>query len=122
MSGKTDMPDLACLSRLQHRFLRSPFRENSVRIFHAYDLVMLHQIDMIRLEPLQRFIDLAFSLLLGASVDLRHQKYFGAIAVSQGFAHADLAVASIVIPAIVHESDTLVDRTPDDSDAIFVRQ
>ena len=54
----------------------------------------------------------------GPAVDLGHQEHFLAVAVPQGLAHADLALAVVVVPAVVHEVDAVVDGGADDPDAL----
>ena len=48
--------------------------KDAVRIVEADDFVMLQQVDVVRLEPLQGFIDLAGGGFLGAAIDLGHQE------------------------------------------------
>ena len=69
----------------------------------------LHQIDAISLQALERFVDLPGGGGFGAAIDLGHEKDFVAVAVRQGIAHADLADAVVVIPAVVHEGNAVVD-------------
>src|SRR5439155_60064 len=76
-------------------------------------LMELHQVDAIRLQPLQRFVDLPGGGLPGPAVDLRHEEDSLAIAVTQRPPHADFAGAAIIIPAVVHEGEPPIDRAAD---------
>src|ERR1022692_3648195 len=80
--------------------------------------MQLHQINSIRLQPLQGFINLPRGGRLGTSVALGHEKDFLAVAVAQSLPHANFAGAAIVIPAVVHEGDPLVNGTPDNGYAL----
>src|SRR5690242_17133187 len=54
MASETDVADLACALCFHRGFDRSPFRKDSIRVFQANDLVELHQIQMIGLQPFER--------------------------------------------------------------------
>jgi hypothetical protein len=58
VSGKPDVANFAGLLSRLHSFNRAAVGENSIGILHSNDLMELHQIDTIGLEPLQRFVDL----------------------------------------------------------------
>src|ERR1039457_3582392 len=75
---------------------------------------------MIRLKPLQRILDLPGGGLPGPPVDLGHEEHLLPVAVAQRLAHAHLAAAVMVIPAIVHEGDAPVDCAPDEADALLL--
>src|SRR5439155_9354302 len=81
-------------------------------------LMELHQVDAIRVQPLQRFVDLPGGGLPGPAVNLRHEEYFLTIAVAQSPPHADFAGAAIVIPAVVHEGEPPIDGAPDNRYAL----
>ena len=55
---------------------------------------------------------------LGAAVALGHEKNFLAVAVTQSLPHANFADPTIVIPAVVHEGDPLVNGPPDNGYAL----
>ena len=55
-------------------------------------------------------VDLLGGGLLRAAVDLRHQEDLLPVAVAQRLAHAHLALAVVVVPAVVQERDAVVDR------------
>jgi hypothetical protein len=63
--------------------------------------------------------DLPGSCRLGATVELGHQKNFLPIPVAQGAPHALFAFAIVVVPAIVHEGDAVVDRSANDADTLL---
>ena len=60
--------------------------------------------------------------MLGPTIDFRHQKDLGAGTVSKGFAHANLAVAVVVVPAVIHKGNSLIDRAADEFDTVRFRQ
>ena len=72
---------------------------------------------MIRLQPLERLIDLFGCFLPGAAVELGHEEHLRAISIPQGFAHANLALPAVVIPGVVEEIDATVDGRPYQADA-----
>src|SRR5664279_1483564 len=82
--------------------------------------MQLHQINSIRLQPLQGFINLPRGRRLGAAVAFGHEKDFLAVAVTQSLPHANFAGPTIVIPAVVHEGDPLVNGTPDNGYALHL--
>ena len=55
----------------------------------------------------------------GAAIDFGHEEDFVAIAVAERLAHADLAVAVVIVPAVVHEGDAAIDGGADDADAFW---
>jgi hypothetical protein len=52
-----------------------------------------------------------------ATIKLGHQEHFFAIAIAQGFAHADFADAAVVIPAVIEKVYTAVDTRSDNPNA-----
>ena len=115
--GETDVSDLTGLLRLQHGCHRAVFGEDAIRVFHSNDLMMLHQVDAVRLQALQAFVNLFGRELLRAPVNLRHQEHLVAVTIAQRFAHPDFAPAVVIIPAVVHEADAAIDGAADDADA-----
>src|ERR1039458_5873059 len=113
MAGKTDVTDLPCLPGVHHGFDRPAGCKDSVRVFQSDDLMQLHQINSIRLQPLQGFINLPRGRRLGAAVALGHEKDFLAVAVTQSLPHANFAGPAIVIPAVSNEGDPLVNGPRD---------
>ena len=117
MAGEADEPDLARLFRLDQRLHRAALLEDAVRIVETQDLVMLHEIDVVGLQTLQGLLELRLRELLGAAVDLRHQEGLVAVAaLGQRGAHAHLALAVVVVPAVVEEIDAAVERRLDQLD------
>src|SRR5712691_7939191 len=78
----------------------------------------LHQVDAIRLQALQGFVDLPASDLFGSAVDLGHEEDFLPVAVAQSLPHADFTGTTIIVPAVVHEGDPAVDSPADNRDAL----
>ena len=66
-------------------------------------------------NALQALIDLRGGGRARAAVDLGHQERALAVAVAQRAAHPDLAGAVVVVPAVVHEGDAVIDRGADDA-------
>src|SRR5438067_4064264 len=92
--------------------------KDPVRVFQSNNLMELHQVDAIGVQPLQRFVDLPGGGLTGPAVDLRHEEDSLAIAVTQRPPHADFAGAAIIIPAVVHEGESPIDGAPDNRYAL----
>ena len=101
--GEADVAELPRLLGLEQR-LHRPFIEEAVRVFHADHLVILHQIDVVGLEALERFIDLPGGGGLGAPVELGHEEDLLPVAVAQRLTHQHFALAVHVVPGIVQES------------------
>src|SRR6266446_1364476 len=78
----------------------------------------LHQINAIRLQSPQGFVDLAGGDLPGSAVDLGHEEDFLPVAITQRLPHADFAGATIIIPAVVHEGDPAVNGAADNRYAL----
>src|ERR1022692_3442684 len=122
MAGKTDVTNLSRAPGFHHGFDCAVCAENSVRIFQSDDLVELHQVNSIRLQPFQGFVDLLGGGFFGAAVALGHEESPFPVTVSQSFPHADFADTVIVVPAVVHEGDALVNGAADNRYArSFVR-
>ena len=118
--GKTDVTNLAGLLRLQHRLHRPALGENPVRDLPG---VRFHGTAADQSSPSAAaagFLDLLRRQRLRATVNLGHQKNLLAITVAQRLAHALLARAAVVIPAVVHERDAAVHRRPDQLDALLL--
>ena len=56
--GEANVANFPRLLRLQQRLHRAARGKNAIGIFEANDLVKLHEIDMIGLQALERFVDL----------------------------------------------------------------
>jgi hypothetical protein len=117
MPRKADKPDFPGLLRGHHGLKGTIPREETIWIFHADVFVALDQVDMIGLEPPQGFIDLLRRCFPGAAIEFCHEKHLLAVSVAKSYAHAPLALAFVVVPAIVHECYSAVDRGSDDPNA-----
>jgi hypothetical protein len=121
VSCKTNESNLAVLPRRKERCVRSIGIQNAVGIFKPDNFVMLNQIDTFNPETPQRFIQLPRSFLSRTPVDFGHEKSLFAISVTQCFAHADFAGAIVVVPGVVEEVDSSVQRTSyDPNSQIFI--
>src|ERR1035437_228535 len=120
VAGEADVSNLPRLFRIHQGFERPAGGEEAVGILHPDVLVKLNQVDMIRLQSPQRFIDLAGRGVLRPAIEFSHQKHFLPVPVTERKPHAPLAFPIVVIPAVVHEGDAAVDRTADDANP-FVR-
>ena len=107
--GEPDEAQLALFFRFENPRHRAVLAEDLIRVFHADDLVVLHEVEPVGLEAGKRFLDLAHGGLLGAAVDLGHLEHFIAVAVLQRLAGAQFAGAQVVVPGVVHERDAAVD-------------
>ena len=117
---ESDVADLTGLLGLEHGLLRAALSEDPVRVLQADDLMVLHQIHVIGLQALERFVDLLGSSLFGAAIDLGHEENLVPVPVAQRLAHADLASSVMVVPGVVHKSDSMIDRAPDDTNALLL--
>src|SRR5580692_11925053 len=108
VAGESDVTDLTCLLGLKYGFHRSPFGKNAVRIGLANHFMELEQIDSIGLQPSQRFIELCCSRGFVSAVNLGHQEGFLAITIAQRLAHANFALAGVVVPAVIEKVDPFV--------------
>jgi hypothetical protein len=102
------------------RSLQGHDPKDAVRIGEANDFVKLQEINVIGLQPAQRILELLLGRFSISAIDLGHEKYFLPIAIPQRFAHADLAHAVVIIPAVIHEVDPLVDHGPDEADTLLL--
>jgi len=116
--GKADEAHLAGLSCFHGSFHAASGSEDALRIVHAYDFVKLKQVNVVGLQPLERLVDLFGRGLGVAAIDLGHEEDLLAIAVAQRLAHAYFTVAVVVVPAVVHEGDAVVDRSANDLDGL----
>src|SRR5712671_855328 len=115
---KSDKSDLASFLRLRDGFDGSAVGENAIRIGIANHFVELEQVDPIRLQPAQRFVDLGCGSGLVAAIDLGHQEGFLAIAIAQCFAHANFTLSAVVVPAVVEEIDSFIDSGTHDANTL----
>ena len=119
VTGEADVAEFACLLGGESGFHGSARGEDAVGVFHADDLVELDEVDHVGLESAEGLFELAVECGGGASVDFGHEEDLGAVAVAEGLAHADFADAVVVVPAVVHEGDAVVDGFVDEGDAVL---
>src|SRR5437588_12752062 len=120
MPSEPDEAHLALLFGFEDRFHAASLRENAIRIGVANHFMELQQIDVISLQATQRFFELLRCSLLCAPIDFGHQKGFLAISIAERLAHADFALAVVVIPAVVEKSDAGVESSSDDANAFLL--
>ena len=108
MAGETDIADFPGFFCGQYRFQRAAGTEYLFRVGHADDFMELQQVDGLGLQPSHRFFKLLICSFGGMGVDFGHQEDFIAVAVLQRFPHSDFTGAFVVIPAIVHESNAVI--------------
>src|ERR1035437_3621607 len=118
--SEADVANLPRLFRIHQGFERPAGGEEAVGILHPDVLVKLNQVDVIRLQSPQRFIDLAGRGVLRPAIKFSHQEHFLPLPVTERKPHAPLAFPIVVIRAVVHEGDAAVDLTADDANP-FVR-
>ena len=119
VAGETDKADLTCFLCVNDGLHRSTFRKNAVRIVFPDYFVELEKIDSVCLQAAQRLVDLAGCGGFATPVDLGYEKRFLPIAVAQRVAHADFALAAIVVPAVVEKIDSLIKPGADDANAFL---
>ena len=117
---EADEAQLAGLPRRDQRLDAAALGERALGIVVADDLVDLHQVDPLRLQPLERLVELLARRLRGAAVELGHEERLLAISVAERLAHATLALAVVVVPAVVEEVHAVVERAPDDADGLLL--
>jgi hypothetical protein len=118
MAGEPDVADLALLLCSQYGFVRSAFCEVAVRVFEPDILMQLDQIDVVGLQALQRFINLLRRLLC-TTVVLRHQENLLAITIPQCLTHPPFAFSAVVIPAVIHKRNAMIDGEANDANALL---
>ena len=119
VTGESNVADLPGLFRFQQCFQWPVGGEKPVRIFHADIFVILHEVDSFCLEAFQGLLDLSRRSRFGPAVKFRHQEDLLAITVTKRFSHAALAFAVVIIPTVVHERNTAVDRAADNPDSFL---
>src|SRR5579884_304905 len=117
VSGESDVANFSCLLRFHSSFHPAARCEDPLRIIHANDFVELQQIDVIGLKAAKRFVDLIAGRFRVAAIDFRHEESFLAITIAQSLAHANLALSTVVIPAVVEEVDTFIESHSNEADA-----
>ncbi len=81
MPGETDETQLAGFFGILEGLHRAARSEDAVGIFKADHFVKLHQVHMVGLKALERFVDLLRRRWLRPAIDLRHEKDLLAIPV-----------------------------------------
>jgi hypothetical protein len=114
MAREADVAYFGRLFRIEHGFHRAALGEDPVWVFQANDFMELHQVNVIGLETLQRFVDLLCRRGFCAAVNLGHQEYFVAVTACQRLTHPHFADAVVVIPAVIHEGDAMIDGAADE--------
>src|ERR1700674_4057164 len=114
---EADEADLASLLPLQDGLHTSACGKNAIRIGVANHFVELEKIDPVSLKAAQRLVDVGCGAGFSAPVDLGHKKRFLAITVAQRVAHADFALATVVVPTVVEKIDGLIETRADDANA-----
>src|SRR5580765_437121 len=120
VAGESNVAQLALFLRFDNGFHTTAFRENAGRIRIADDLVKLQKVHVIGLQPAKRLFDLISGSLLGAAVNLRHEKGFLPVTIAHGLAHADFALPVVVVPGVVEEINSAVERGANDADALLL--
>src|SRR5215831_12807858 len=77
---------------------------------------------MIRLQAMERFVNLFGSLLPGPAVNFGHDEGLLPVAIAQRLAHTGLALAAVVIPGIVEEIEAAVQCGSNDANGILLAE
>src|SRR6266850_3743843 len=117
VSRKADIPNLARSLPVDERTIGAFLVEDSMWIVIPQDLVMLHEIDAIGLQPRERLVELPRRFRVRSPVDLGHQKDLPPVAIPECLSHSGLARTVVVVPAVVQEVDATVDRRSNDPEA-----
>src|ERR1017187_2642533 len=119
VTREADKTDFACLLCFQYGLHGSAFGKNTIGIGIANHFMELEQVNSIRLQPPQRFIELCYGGSFGSAIDLGHQKGLLAITIAQRLAHANFALSAVVVPAVVEKIDAFVNPCTDNADTLF---
>src|SRR6185437_4232660 len=120
VAGESDVTHLAGFFSRENGFERAAGREDALGILHADDFMELEQVEMVGLQPAQGYVELLRGRLLVAAVNLGHQEGFLAVAIAEGFAHANFALAAVVVPTVVEEIDSAIEGGADDADTLLL--
>src|SRR5581483_7562940 len=110
MTSESDVPDLASLFRIEHGFHTSAARKNTFRVGGPNHLVKLQKVDVIGLQPAQRFLQLLRRRSLSPSIDFGHQKRLLPVAITQSLPHPYFALAIVIVPAVVEKIHPVIER------------
>ena len=116
MTGEADEADLPIPLRAIERLDHAAASEVQVGIVVVGALVHLPEIEMIGLEPAQRFLELLHRDFRVAPVraDLRHEEHALA-AIGNRAPHPRFAFVFVILPRIVQERDARIDGRVDDT-------
>ena len=123
MSRKSDKANLAGLLCCNQRFDRAARGEDAVGVIRADILVNLHEIAPIGQKSRERLVELRRRRRFCASVQLRHQKDFVAIASDvERLTHTQFARAAVIVPRVVHKRNAAIDAGVNERDCFGSRQ
>jgi hypothetical protein len=69
----------------------------------------LKQVDDVGLQPFQGFVKLFCCRLGCVAVNFGHQEDAISVSIAQGFSHSDFAGTTVVVPAIIHKINAIID-------------
>src|ERR1700682_5076891 len=115
---EADKTNLARLPGFHGGLHPTAFGKNAVRIGIANHFMKLEQVNPIRLQPPQRFIELSCCSSFISTIDFGHQKGLLAITIAQRFAHSNFALSAVVVPAVIEKIDSFIDSRANDPNAL----
>src|SRR5258708_10375757 len=115
---EADKANLARLLGFKDGLHGSAVGENAVRVGVANHIVKLEEIDPVGLKAAQGLVDLTRGGGLIAPIDFGHEKSFLAITVTKRVAHADFALATVIVPAVIEKMDSVIDCGTDDANTL----
>src|ERR1035438_7835199 len=122
VTGESDKANFAGSLRVHHCFIGSAIGENAIRIVEANNLMMLHQVEVIRLKTFETGFDLPLRDFFGAAIDLRHEKNFLPVPIFQRLAHVHFAAPFVVVPTVVHEGNAAIDGGANQANALILAE
>src|ERR1700683_3098487 len=120
VSGEADVADLPRFFRAEHSFHTAACTKNLVGIVNADYFVELQQVEVVGLQTAKGLFDLLRGRFFGVAVDFGHQEGLVAITIEQRFAHAYFTLAIIVVPAVIEEINSAIERGTDDTNAFLL--
>jgi len=118
MPREADVAELASFFRFQSRFEGPVGTENAVGVSGANDFMELEEVDRVRLQSAERFVNLPCSHILHLAVNLGHQENSLPVTIPQGLTHAHFAFAVVIVPTIIEKIDALIDGGSNDANAL----
>src|SRR5258708_30118961 len=115
---EADKANLARLLGFKDGLHGSAVGENAVRVGVANHIVKLEEIDPVGLKAAQGLVDFARGGGLMATIDFGHEKSFLAITVTKRVAHADFALATVIVPAVIEKIDSVIDCGTNDANPL----